>query len=42
MKEQTSEKYEEWDQATTTSSDFTVECKIPEKAYRDFCKWDDE
>ncbi len=42
MKEQTSERYEEWDQATTTSSDFTVECKIPEKAYRDFCKWDDD
>jgi hypothetical protein len=41
LRNKTSQKYEEWDKDTITTSDFTVQCKIPQKLYDDFCSLDD-
>ena len=40
MKDQVSEKYEEWDQATTTTSDFTVVCKVTPEILEEFNRLD--
>jgi len=34
------EKYEEWDQATTTTSDFTVVCKVTPEILEEFNRLD--
>jgi hypothetical protein len=40
LKQRTSDKYEEWDQLTKTTSDYTVEYKIPSEIFENFCKAD--
>ncbi|CDW91332.1 UNKNOWN [Stylonychia lemnae] len=42
FKKRASEKYEEWDLATTTTSDYTVEFKIHKEMFDAFCQKDKE
>ena len=42
FKQRASEKYEEYDMATTTTSDYTAYSKIEKKVWEDFCVLDAE